>query len=52
MTQIVDDHKKSPTKKREFPAVYEKGVPVAIGILLFIILIMLGFAILVVAGVF
>jgi hypothetical protein len=48
----VDDHKKSLTNKRAFPAVYEKGVPVAIGILLFIILVILGFAILVAAGVF
>jgi len=48
----VDDQKKSPTKKREFPAVYEKGVPVAIGILLFVIVIMLVFAVLVLTGVF
>jgi hypothetical protein len=52
MTQIVDDQKKSPNRKREFPAVYERGVPVAIGILLLFVVIMMVFAILVAAGVF
>jgi hypothetical protein len=40
-----------PANKRQFPAFYEKAIPIAIGILVIIIVIMLLFAILVVAGV-
>ena len=47
----MTDPKRSP-KKREFPELYEKGVPIAIGFLAFIIVVMLVFAVLVVAGVF
>jgi len=46
------DQIKSPPKKRAYPKFYEKAVPIALGILLFIIFIMLLFALAVVAGVF
>ena len=42
---------KTPSK-REYPNVYEKGVPIAIGILLIIIVIMIVFAIGVALGIF
>ena len=37
--------------KRQFPAVYEKAVPIPIGVLAFVILIMLLFAAAVIVGI-
>jgi hypothetical protein len=41
---------KSPTSKREYPAVYEKVVPIALGVLAVIVVAMLIFTILVGVG--
>ena len=46
------DQSKSPPDKRAYPKFYEKAIPIALGTLLFIIVIMLLFALAVVAGVF
>ncbi len=42
---------KSPNSKREYPAVYEKIVPIAIGVLAVIVIVMLLYTILVGMGV-
>ncbi len=42
---------KSPSTKRDYPAVYEKLVPVAIGLLVVIVIAMLIYTILVGIGV-
>jgi hypothetical protein len=42
---------KSPPSKREYPAVYEKMVPMALGVLVAIVIAMLIFTILVGVGV-
>jgi len=44
--------KKPSLKPRQFPAFYEKSVPVIIGVLLAVIVIMLLFAIAVLTGFF
>jgi len=46
------DQIKPPPNKRAYPKFYEKGIPIALGILLFIIVIVLLFALAVAAGVF
>ena len=42
---------KSPDSKREYPAVYEKAVPIALGILALIVLAVLVYTVLVGVGV-
>lgn len=42
---------KSPDSKREYPAVYEKIVPIALGLLAVIVLAMLVYTVLVGVGV-
>jgi hypothetical protein len=41
---------KSPPTKREYPALYEKFVPIAIGLLLVVVIAMLVFTVLVGVG--
>lgn len=48
---MTESPKKSPPP-RQYPNIYEKGVPVAIGILLVVIVVMIVFAIAVALGIF
>ena len=47
---VVMTEKPSPSK-REYPAVYEKAVPIAIGVLIVIVIAMLLYTVLVAIGV-
>jgi len=46
------DNTPKPTPKREYPAFFERSIPIAIGILVVIFIVMLIFAIGAVLGVF
>jgi len=48
MTEIKHVEK---TKERSYPAVYEKLIPVAIGVIVILIIGMLGFAVAIATGV-
>ena len=45
-------NEKSPDSKRAYPAIYEKIIPVALGILAAIVLVMLIYTVLVGVGLF
>lgn len=46
------DQNNSPPNKRAFPKFYEKAIPIALGFLLFFIVVVLLYALAVAAGVF